>query len=362
MRGMDMRGNDDDDNWAVLDRYLSGECMPGEATRVARWLDGSASVSALVALVRRVAELPRASAERFEPDAAWLAMRARMSAPRDDVHVRPLLHLDFAASSRGHRTLYLRVAAAVLIAAVLTGAVASWWRSSRPSSAASTERLVLFKDYNTGLGRRAQFRLADGTQVWLDVASRLRLPADYDQHHRDVYLDGEAYFEVARDTARSFRVHTSRAISEDLGTAFLVRAYPEDSSVLVVVTEGGVTLRPKAALATRGVAVTRGQLGRLDSSGLVSVRDDVDPRDYLAWRDGRLVFRATPLTDVARALYRWYGIDVTIADPAVAQVPFTGTFANESVNEALDIVARSLDVHYTRVGRHVRLFAPAGHP
>src|SRR3989442_5449990 len=85
-------------------------------------------------------------------------------------------------------------------------------------------------------------RLQDGTQVTIAPKSRVRYTADFGRAHRDLYLDGEAYFQVARDSLRPLRVHTAGSVTEDLGTAFVVRAYGDQHTTEVVVTEGRVSL------------------------------------------------------------------------------------------------------------------------
>jgi Fe2+-dicitrate sensor, membrane component len=213
------------------------------------------------------------------------------------------------------------------------------------------------REYSTVRGQRTAILLADGTRAVLSVESRLRVPATYGNRSRDVYLDGEGFFEVIHDSKMPFRVHTARALAEDLGTAFVVRAYPEDSTTTVVVTEGKVALRASDEGADRGAELTRGQLGQLDPSGVVNIVQHVDVERYLAWRQARLVFKRTPLAQVARELERWYDIDITLADSSLASVPVTGVFVSQPADRILRNVARSLDVKYTRQGREVRLRA-----
>src|SRR2546422_5475331 len=96
-------------------------------------------------------------------------------------------------------------------------------------------------------------RLQDGTQVTIAPKSRVRYTADFGRAHRDLYLDGEAYFQVAPDSQRPLRVHTPRSVTEDLGTAFVVRAYGDQNATEVVVIEGrGPLPRPDTRLPPGG--------------------------------------------------------------------------------------------------------------
>jgi ferric-dicitrate binding protein FerR (iron transport regulator) len=206
------------------------------------------------------------------------------------------------------------------------GAVA--WRHNQAVPAAPQPA----REYATARGQRSEVTLVDGTRAWLNADSRLRVPSRYGVGARNVELEGEAFFVVRHDEKRPFRVYTRDAVSEDLGTEFSVRSYPEDSAVVVVVASGRVAMGRAGTPADseRKVALGRGQMGRLDRAGHVTVTDGVDLSGPLGWREGRLEFDQKPLADVLRELGRWY---------------------------ALEIVAGVVGLRYVREGRQVRLLA-----
>lgn len=134
--------------------------------------------------------------------------------------------------------------------------------------------------------------LTDGTRIWLNVDSRVWLLPGYGTTAREIAFDGEAYFVVRHDPRRPFRVHTRNAVSEDLATEFSVRAYTDDPGIVVVVAAGRVVLRHDRteADAAMGVELGRGQMGRLNRAGRVSVPENVDLANAFGWREGRLEF------------------------------------------------------------------------
>jgi ferric-dicitrate binding protein FerR (iron transport regulator) len=143
-----------------------------------------------------------------------------------------------------------------------------------------------------------------------------------------------------------------------------VRAYPGDSATVVVVANGAVALRRAApahatAAATAGgapgVELTRGQMGLLHPSGTPTVVDGVDLTALLSWRHGALEFQEMPLASAIRELERWYDVEITLGDTSLARVPLTATFDDQSVDQALSVVAGALDARYERDGRQVRL-------
>src|SRR2546429_585367 len=120
---------------------------------------------------------------------------------------------------------------------------------------------------------------------------------------------------------RPLRVHTTQSVTEDLGTAFVIRAYADQVATEVVVAEGRVTLSradTTAATRTPALVLEARDLGRLDPSGVAAVRRGVDVGRYLAWTRGVLAFDGTPLGDVVLTLGRWYNVEIRLADSALA--------------------------------------------
>ncbi len=242
---------------------------------------------------------------------------------------------------------------AVIAAAAVVVAVVGGW--------AVLGRAPAWREVSTAVGHRTVVRLRDGTQITLAPKSRLRYTADYGKVQRDVYLDGEAYFQVTLDTRHPFRVHTARSITEDLGTAFVVRAYVEQPTTEVVVAEGRVALwradtsRTSAALQARpdarpGLVLAARDLGRLDADGGVTLRRGIDVARQLAWTSGVLAFDGAPLRDVVLTLGRWYNVDVHLesADSALGARRLTATFTNESIDRVVERIALTLGLRVER--------------
>ncbi|MGH7357650.1 MAG: FecR family protein [Candidatus Rokuibacteriota bacterium] len=220
----------------------------------------------------------------------------------------------------------------------------------------------------TSVGQRAIVQLTDGTQLTLAPRSRLRYARDFGERSREVHLEGEAYFDVPHDTTRPFRVHTRGVLTEDLGTAFAVTAYPDEATTTVLVASGRVATRRTddaagaatdrvGSAAPRAVVLDRGDLARLSGTGGVLVTRGVDVERHLAWTTGTLVFDSAPLGEVIRTLARWYDLDVRLTDRALAARPLTATFRHEPVSQVLDRIALTLDLRVERDGRSV-LFRP----
>jgi transmembrane sensor len=230
-------------------------------------------------------------------------------------------------------------------------AAAAWigvvYERSKPQVATTA---TARRTYATLSGERAELRLADGTRVRLAPGSKLSISADYGTERRNVYLDGQAYFDVLHDAQKPFSVFVGNAIARDLGTTFAVRSYPEDGAVQVVVRSGQVALTGVGKLGA-------GDLGRLAANGRSSIRHGVNVTRMLGWLDGSLSFVDAPLGRVLQDMHRWYDVDVTLGDSSLASLPFTGTLADVSPNAAVDLVAATVGLTVRRSGTRTTLFA-----
>lgn len=319
----------------LIGRYLSKETSEDETTHVRRWLMAHAEAAELLRVF--LARLDDEASRPLPPgvDAEWNALQARIRAHEGDEYrsttpratpTAPATAVRGAPRWRRARTL---AAAGVVLAAALTyGALVDRVPKARPSIADRNT-------YVTGAGERSDLLLADGTRVRLAPGSQVRVAADFGAARRDVYLDGEGYFEVTHDESRPFTVYAGNTSVRDIGTAFSVRSYAADSAVQVIVREGEV--------AVAGVGRLRaGDMGRVSITGEATVRRAVDVDTKLSWTSGRLVYADAPLGDVIDDLHRWYGVDAQLADTTTAHLPFTGTLANVAPNEAVAQVAATM--------------------
>ncbi len=208
--------------------------------------------------------------------------------------------------------------------------------------------------------------LSDGTRVLLGAESELRFAPSLGAVARDVYLDGNAYFEVKTDPRRPFRVHTAQGVTEVLGTRFGVRAYGADSMTTVVVAEGRVRLEQvppddaggsrgpgRAAVERNAVVLDPGDLGRVTTRGELEKQRDVAVDRYLAWTERRLVFTDTPLRDIAAELQRWYDVEIAVGEESLGRRRLSATFGHEPLDAVLDHLAIALGVRVVRDGQAI---------
>ncbi len=382
-------------------RYLSGECSAAEVAAFERWVGEDPARATLVDRLRaeweRAARVPpEASLPRpVDTRAGWGALTRRLGldggAGRHSRTVAVPSRSEELA--RGTSRVQSTVRAQHLGVALLqlrpqgVGERASWrW------TAVAAAVMVAFglglalgvgryrapfgrgagREYATAAGQRLSVTLVDGTRLTLAPASRMRVGANYGRDIREVTLEGEAFFHVRHDAKQPFIVRTSSTVTRDLGTAFDVRAYRGDSITRVVVRQGRVAVAAPAArravaggVGDRGAQVElgAGEAGEIGPQGLIGSVRAVRVDESLAWVDGHLVFRDTPLRDVLAELARWYDLEIMPVDPSLAERPVTATFEESSgAEEALADLEAALRVRIDRHGRLVSVIGSRGQP
>jgi ferric-dicitrate binding protein FerR (iron transport regulator) len=242
-----------------------------------------------------------------------------------------------------------RVAAVILVAGLI--GIFAYQNLYQPEQ--NIKEPVL-REVRTANAQRANLMLGDGTQVMLNAGSVVKFPDKFEKDVREVYLEGEAYFDVVSNPDRPFVVHSQGSIIRVLGTSFSVRSYSEETQVRVVVEEGRVLFKAKDEPSSDKTYLNADDLGRyyLSENTIETAKVD-DMELYLSWRRGYLKFRKEPMKNVAKALERRYGIKVTFEDSEMSKKTLTAFLKSRSVRNVLDVIAMSLDMEYRLDGDRV---------
>jgi transmembrane sensor len=324
---------DPDEVARAIVRVLSGDLPEREEIELRQWLDADPERRQLFAEMRGIWEEAGAGTPRWDTGSlAFRIITARKQASRRS----PLL----LRVGRIRRASVRQLAvAAALVAAVSTGLL---YTTTRPPGQRADRGMAL-KEIVTKRGERASVQLPDGSRITLGPASTLRYPDRIEARAvREVYLAGDAYFEITHDEARPFVVRTTHAVARDLGTAFLVRAHERMPHVDVIVVEGLVSLAAPGGGGQDSLLLRPRDLGRVDTAGNLGITRNVDLAPTLAWTRGQLVFRNAPVTEVAAEIARSYDVDVRIADPILRDLHFSGSFGQAPVADVISNFATSI--------------------
>ncbi|WP_409029535.1 FecR family protein [Gracilimonas sediminicola] len=333
--------------WAEIARYVSGNSSIEESKRLKNKMESDETYKKLVEEARMAWNISGKKAGAWNMDKAWDDVRQRLE-DMDEMEATGKSRTVNKMKSRPNKrslNYMIRVAAVVVISAA-TGILLyrpDVTTSSKPQQEQVQKELVAKK------GEQKRFQLSDGTLITLAADSKIRLSPQYQAGSREVYLEGEAFFDVASNPDRPFKVHVGETTTEVVGTQFNIIFYPGDEDVRVVVVEGSVGLQ--AHESDKQVLIKPGELGKYSADHLLTVQK-VNLNNYTGWMDGKLVFDNQPLSKVVIRLERWYGLSFNIEDTAIKERKLTAAFnLRQPLEEVLDAIAISLDLTYVKNDR-----------
>lgn len=183
-------------------------------------------------------------------------------------------------------------------------------------------------------GGTYQVTLPDGSEVWLNAASKLTYPLRFSGTERVVTISGEAYFSVAKNAQNPFKVISKQQEIQVLGTAFNVSAYADEPETKTTLVQGGVQIRNVQSGAINRLLPNEQSIVHASSTEV----QQVDAEPYIAWKNGYFYFKHTPFEEVMRQLARWYDVEV-IYRGEVPQETFSGKMGRElTLNAALKLL------------------------
>src|SRR5699024_9556740 len=231
-------------NWNKLLRYVRGNSSHEEQKEVEKWVNSSSRNKDVISFLEEIWQTSAEDKEDWDVDSAWMRYKFRYGKDfkevtrENDKSVPKFQKKKITATeSSKYNTIswgVVAVAAALVCLIVIYG---------YPSQKASVSDVSPMKEIVTKQGQRIHFRLSDGTKVFLNAGSKLIAPKAFSDSTRTVQLEGQAFFDVATDSARPFLVNTDRSVTKVLGTRFDVRAYSGDGRVEITVAEGKVALQ-----------------------------------------------------------------------------------------------------------------------
>ncbi|WP_121200321.1 FecR family protein [Mucilaginibacter gracilis] len=206
-----------------------------------------------------------------------------------------------------------------------------------------------YNTVSTPRGGQYEVVLPDGTQVWLNAASSLKYPTQFKGIERHVVLNGEAYFEVAKNKNMPFTIEANNVNIKVLGTHFNVMAYNDETIVKTTLLEGSVLL----SNSTNNALLVPGQQANVENSGGKFLVNYVNTDDAVSWKNGYFTFRRENMISIMKKVARWYDVDVTYQND-VSRVSFGGTVSRaKNIEELLNKIELTGSVHFKIEGRRV---------
>ena len=212
------------------------------------------------------------------------------------------------------------------------------------------EREPVYYTVNIPYGGEYNLVLPDGTRIYLNAGTTLRYPDHFAGGSREIFLSGEAYLEVSRDTSRPFIVRTDDMDVRVLGTVFNVNAYPDGSYVRTTLVEGKV----EASCGDERIVMKPGTQVAYDKATRQADYFPVDVRHFISWKDGYYDFRDMTLGELMQIFVRWYDVDVRFANPLLENLRFSGRLRRyEDVSGLFEQLEYTGDVAFDVKGKNI---------
>lgn len=312
--------------------YLQGQLNPAGRDEFYAWTSADAANKKLYFEIKVLYDACLSSGTPLDTEESWLRLLRKREATRFTL-----------------RNLWYRIgtyAAVSMIAVTLTSTF--FLVFSRTGQDHPTR-------YIGGNGLEADVvELPDGTHVSLGTKTNFHFDANYGKKDRIVYLEGEAYFEVAKEKDKPFIVKTKEQNIEALGTKFNVMAYPLDSLLTTTLLQGSVLLTT-TEIPHRTILNQDEQL-IYNRNTRSSVVHKVDAKQFAAWTTGYYFFPEQSLEAILYRLSHVYGVQFTVMSPDLNHRTFTGTFyRGQSIENIMEIIRLSVPVKYKIKDRHVTI-------
>lgn len=223
---------------------------------------------------------------------------------------------------------------------------------SKPAQAPGVSATEVQK---TPKGKKQHLLLQDGTEVWLNANSVLKYDKNFADHAiREVYLEGEAFFDVTHDEKKPFIVRTSGLAIRVLGTTFNVRSYAEDHVVETTLVDGKVTIASGSENSMEQVTLLPNQQALFSkNSKTIALEAAVNTENYIAWKNGWMIFDDKPFRYIKETLERWYDVSIVMEDENSLSCSFSGKFQDKTLQEVLEIFKMTESISYRIVGNQV---------
>jgi len=208
---------------------------------------------------------------------------------------------------------------------------------------------------NTPAGCKYKVTLPDGTMVWLNSESSLKFPIVFSGNERRVYLTGEAYFEVAKNKHKPFKVFSNNTVVRVLGTHFNVSAYRNEDAVKVTLLEGSVKVsngkQSKMIVPGEQASIKRDLLIDMPPAKINVATTDVN--GSVAWKNNLFLFDSEDVESVMKEIARWYNVEIEYRD-GIPQTHFSGSISrNNNISQILNMLELTGGVHFSIDGRKV---------
>lgn len=323
-------------NYDVIKSYLEGKTTETESEEIRRWLKNSDNDHESRKILGDIWTNSDIKLRGSVPDFNMMLNKVHHNI-RSQKNNSSIQKAYSGKRISGFYNIFSKVAA-ILILPLLLASLYFYVNSKQGVQVASTS----IREIYTKPGTRTKLELSDGTLVWLNDGTTFRYPEQFAGNNREVYVDGEAYFEVKSDSNNPFIVDNPMMTTVVTGTHFNLNAYVADNFFEATLLEGKVSLKKN----NQALSMNPGEQIQFDTQLKNIVQKNVDPQNAIAWINGQIIFKDEKLGTAIKKLGRWFNVDIILTDPELKDYLLTGTIQDEKLIQTLDMISLALPMEY----------------
>lgn len=310
----------------IIDKVLDGTASKKQARQVAEWFSDSAEGQAYLSeLIDHDVSLPESEIKYHKPLSAVQSSNI-------------LTYINKQIRLKKSRRLYWQVAAALIPFIVVVGL------TIRLNSQVNLFGKTVYSEIYVPKGKQEHIIFQDGSEAYLNSDTRLRYPKKFGLSKREIYLQGEGYFNIAGNKKRPFIVQINNTDVTVLGTSFNIQAYKEDNEMKILLDKGNIVFNTPQ----NSYQILPGQQAVYDVLSGKCLIDYVDkPYEFSVWKDNIVLFRDTPLADVIKTLNRRYNVDFLVQSPKALTYSYTLTTNQTSLENIVKELEKIAPVKFS---------------
>jgi len=326
----------------LYEKYKSGKCTPAEIETLENFKDNFQ--------LKDYEWVPEMGDKEQIQDELYARLKQKVDSPKKTIKITP----------------FIRWAAAILVISSLS--VLYFVNTNKKQEIAASK-------FETKTGEKKLITLKDGTQVWLNSESSLAVAGDFNEATRNVTLIGEAYFDVKHQNDKPFKVHTSGFDVNVLGTAFNIKAYPDEKIGQTTLVRGKIAIKNNQKdakvvnlIAGQKITYLYNPEPKQPQVKKLLVKDESAPKIIIgslttkendiveiAWSQNKLILDNKSFAEAKPILERWFNVKIEITDKAVEEYRFTATFKKENILEALSSLQKVKFFNYKKKGEKITI-------
>jgi ferric-dicitrate binding protein FerR (iron transport regulator) len=353
---------------SLLKKYFENRCNPKEAEEIQAWIESESSVVDMEAHFKTVWDNIKVKSgdyqkwsgrlqrvhEKIEMEELYASLEipeegnANSRVNKD----RKAISSDVGLSKSTNRNTRYIFGSFFIIAIIVISIVGNF---NRPEKSETLPEVTEISK-STEPGQKLSFHLNDGSQVLLNSGSKLSYPKTFDEQERIVHLEGEAFFEISRDSLRPFRVITGLITTTALGTSFNINYFPGDEAIEIALVTGKVMVaETENSSAKEDLLLLPGEMATYQKEISSLSKSRYSFREKISWKDGIIYFKEADYPAIMSKLELWYGVDISENKQPGKAWNFTATFEDESLDNVLKSLQFGHGFKYIIKGKNVEI-------